>query len=94
MPIIITADKTADGGASGQVEWDRAGFMETRTGPDYPADLYQRHPELLDPDGEVTTGRYPVVDVKEAWELWAMLGVLAPGIQHRYQQTDDGRRTA
>jgi protein-L-isoaspartate O-methyltransferase len=94
MPIIITADKTADGGATGQVEWDRAGFMETRSGPDYPADPYQRHPELLDPDGEATTGRYPVIDVKEAWELWAMLEVLAPGIHHRYQQSDDGRRTA
>ncbi|MET9444374.1 hypothetical protein [Streptomyces sp. NPDC006610] len=34
MSTIITADKAADGGARGVVEWDRAGFMSTRTGAD------------------------------------------------------------
>jgi protein-L-isoaspartate O-methyltransferase len=33
--LIITAGKTPDGGASGRTEWDRAGFMHTRSGPDY-----------------------------------------------------------
>jgi hypothetical protein len=27
--LIITADKTPDGGAAGCTEWDRAGFMNT-----------------------------------------------------------------
>ncbi len=95
MPIIVTADKTADGGAIGRVEWDRAGFMETRTSADYPPELFQIQSELLDQEGEeITRGRYPVVEVKEAWELWAMLEIVAPGIQHRYEEFDDGRRTA
>jgi hypothetical protein len=34
--LILTADKTDDGGAIGRIEWNRAGFMSTRTGPDYP----------------------------------------------------------
>jgi hypothetical protein len=34
--LILTADKTDDGGVTGRIEWDRAGFMHTRTGADYP----------------------------------------------------------
>ncbi|MEY7974969.1 methyltransferase domain-containing protein [Streptomyces pilosus] len=37
--LIITADKTEDGGAIGRVEWDRGAFMATRTGDDYPPAL-------------------------------------------------------
>jgi len=45
-------------------------------------------------DGEeVTRGRYPVIDVAEAWELRSMPGVLAPGTEHRYQEEGE-RRTA
>ena len=95
MTVIITADKRQDGTAVGQVEWDRAGFMATRHGADYPPDLHARFGTVPDQDGEqITKGRYPVVNVSEAWELQSVLSVLAPGIEHYYQQDDDGRRTA
>jgi protein-L-isoaspartate O-methyltransferase len=93
--LIISADKTPDGGAAGQTEWDRAGFMHTRSGPDYPPAAVDRFIEIRDAQGErVTTGQYPVVDVNESWELYSMLGVTTPGIHHHYEQAPDGTRTA
>ncbi|MQA96007.1 MAG: methyltransferase domain-containing protein [Streptosporangiales bacterium] len=92
--LIITADRTDDGGADGKVEWDRAGFMHTRTGADYPPRLVPELANVHEAEGDVSHGRYPVVNVVEAWELWSMLGVVAPGIQHHYQQDSDGGRTA
>jgi protein-L-isoaspartate O-methyltransferase len=94
--LIITADKTPDGGATGVTEWDRAGFMHTRSGHDYPPGLRERFAAIRDAEGEqVSTGRYPVVSVAEAWELHSMLGVTVPGgVSHHYAATPDGRRTA
>jgi protein-L-isoaspartate O-methyltransferase len=93
--LLVTADKTADGGAAGRTEWYRAGFMTARSGPDYPPSLLDQYPEARDGDGEqVTTGRYPVVNVGNAWELYSMLGATLPGIEHHYEETDDGRRTS
>ncbi|GLW06234.1 protein-L-isoaspartate O-methyltransferase [Microtetraspora sp. NBRC 13810] len=92
--LIITANKTDDGGAVGRVEWDRAAFMETRTGPDYPPGLQGRFEAIQDgEDEEVTEGRYPVVNVSDAWDLASMLEVTAPGIEHFYR-ANDGSRTA
>jgi protein-L-isoaspartate O-methyltransferase len=92
--LLVTADKTADGGAAGRTEWYRAGFMTARNGPDYAPTLLERHPEARDGDGEqVTIGKYPVVDIGKAWELCSMLGVTLPGIEHHYRETD-GQRTA
>ncbi len=94
-PIIITATKDDDGGATGQVEWDRAAFMTTRTGDDYPLGVDAVHAELRDRDGEhVGPGRYPVINVTEAWELRAAMELTAPGIDYRYTETEDGQRTA
>jgi protein-L-isoaspartate O-methyltransferase len=93
--LIITADKAPDGGATGVTEWDRAGFMHTRTGPDYPPGLLERFAAVRDAEGEqVSVGRYPAVNLPEAWELQSMLGIMVPGVQHNYEQSDDGRRTA
>jgi protein-L-isoaspartate O-methyltransferase len=65
--LIITADKTSDGGAAGRTEWDCAGFMPTRSGPDYPPGLLEELPTVRDAEGEhVSTGRYPVVNVTDA----------------------------
>ncbi|MGH3996697.1 MAG: methyltransferase domain-containing protein, partial [Pseudonocardiaceae bacterium] len=81
--LIVTADKTDDGGAIGRTEWDRAGFMHTRTGADYPSGLGQRFAAVREADGDqISVGRYPVVNVVEAWEIWSMLGIVAPGIEH------------
>lgn len=92
--LLVTAEKTEDGGATGRVEWDRAGFMHTRHGPDYPPRLVELLATAREHDGdEVTTGRYPVVHVTEAWDLASMLDVTTPGIEHEYEETD-GRRVA
>lgn len=94
--LIVTADKTPDGGAAGRTEWDRAGFMYTRSGPDYPPRIRERFAAIRDAEGEqVTTGRYPVVNVAEAWELYSTLGVTVPGgVFHHYEKSGDGQRTA
>lgn len=92
--FILTADKTDDGGAMGRIEWDRAGLMVSRHGPGYPPPLWERNKAAHDGDGDhVTQGRYPVINVMEAWELWSMVTVLAPGVEHHYREAD-GRRTA
>ena len=94
--LIVTADKTPDGGAYGVTEWDRAGFMPTRIGPDYPPGVLERFAALRDAAGEhVSTGRYPVVNVAEAWELYSTLGVSVPGVQHHYtEMSGAGQLTA
>jgi protein-L-isoaspartate O-methyltransferase len=93
--LIVTADKTPDGGAAGRTEWDRAGFMAARSGPDYPPRLLDEFPDARDADGEqVAAGRYPVVSISHAWELWSMLGVMVPGVQDHYEESGDGQRTA
>jgi protein-L-isoaspartate O-methyltransferase len=94
--LIVTADNTPDGGAAGVTEWDRAGFMHTRTGPDYPPDARERFAAIRDAEGEhVSTGRYPVVNVAEAWELYSTLGVTVPGgVLHHYAESGNAQRTA
>ena len=93
--LIVTADKTGDGGAVGRTEWDRAGFMPTRAGMDYPPGLAEEFAVVREAEGDqVSVGRYPVVNVVQAWEIWSMLGIIAPGIEHHYQQDGDGQRTA
>ena len=93
--LIITADKTPDGGATGQTEWDRAGFMRTRTGPAYPPAALEQFTAIRDARGDqVTTGRFPVVNVNEAWELYSTLGLTLPGVEHHFEEDPDGTRTA
>jgi protein-L-isoaspartate O-methyltransferase len=93
--LIITADKTPDGGAIGRTEWDRAGFMSTRKGPSYPPDMLELFTTIRSADGDqVTVGRFPVVNVNDAWELYSTLGLTLPGIEHHFEQGPDGTRTA
>ncbi|MCY0961491.1 methyltransferase domain-containing protein [Streptomyces sp. H27-H5] len=93
--LIITADKTADGGAAGRVEWDRASFMTTRAGDDYPPTLGDLFTAVRDREGHtVTTSPFPVLNVHQAWEVWSMLSITVPGIEHRMQYDDGGRVTA
>ncbi|MFE2969941.1 methyltransferase domain-containing protein [Streptomyces sp. NPDC059340] len=88
--LIITADKDDDGGATGRVEWDRASFMATRAGEDYPPGLNDLFATAANDDGEVTTSPFPVLDVMQAWEVWSMLTLMSPGIEHRTGTADDG----
>ena len=93
--LIVTADKTPDGGATGRTEWDRAGFMHARTGPAYPPADLEHFTAIRDARGDqITIGRFPVINVNEAWELYSMLGITAPGIQHHYEEDGHGTRTA
>ncbi|MFC4912602.1 methyltransferase domain-containing protein [Actinomadura gamaensis] len=96
LRAILTATKTDTAApmvAEGRIEWDRAGFMATRTGPDYPPGLGDRIDELREPAGEASTGRYPVVDLEQAWELRSMLDIEHPGLTHHFEQ-HGARRTA
>ncbi|POX47709.1 protein-L-isoaspartate(D-aspartate) O-methyltransferase [Streptomyces sp. Ru71] len=90
--LIVTADKREDGGASGRVEWDRASFMVTRAGDDYPPGLDDLFTTACQEDGEVSSSPFPVLDVMRAWEVWSMLSLTAPGIEHRTGTADDGSR--
>jgi len=69
--------------------------MAARGGPDYPPPVLQSIPGALDgDDGDVSKGRYPVVDTARAWELYSMLGITVPGIEHHCENGPGGRRTA
>ncbi|MFE7114451.1 methyltransferase domain-containing protein [Streptomyces sp. NPDC057654] len=84
--LIIGAGKTPDGGAAGRVERDWAGFMGVRHGHDYPPRLMTRFPQSRDQEGEeVTTGRYPVLDVEQAWEVKTRLTLATPGIESHFE---------
>ncbi len=92
MNVIVTADKDADGGARGVVEWDRAGFMSTRTGVDYPPGTDDLFTAVRDLEGEqVMRGRYPVLNVAEAWDVRAMLELAAPGVETHYEERGEQR---
>ncbi|MFI1582295.1 methyltransferase domain-containing protein [Embleya sp. NPDC020630] len=92
MQVIVTADKDADGTARGVVEWDRAGFMGTRTGADYEPGAGKLFADVRDREGEqVTQGRYPVLDVTEAWALRSMLELAVPGVEAHYEERGEQR---
>ncbi|WP_328871242.1 protein-L-isoaspartate(D-aspartate) O-methyltransferase [Streptomyces sp. NBC_00287] len=92
--LLITANKTDDGGAAGRVEWDRAAFMVTRHGTDYPPQREELFGAIRDREGEtVSHSPYPVVDVRNAWELWSTFTVHNPRVEHWYEEKE-GRRTA
>ncbi|MEI5098418.1 methyltransferase type 11 [Streptomyces sp. PmtG] len=93
--LIVVADKAEDGGAVGHVAPESAGFMTARHGDDYDhprdgAGLWERAEHA---DGDVTTGRYPLVYVPRTWDLKSTLELTVPGIQHRQTTSEDGRRT-
>jgi hypothetical protein len=68
--------------------------MPSRHGPGYPPPLWERNEAVRDGEGEqVSHGRYPVLNVMEGWELWSMITVLVPGVEHYYRE-EGGRRTA
>ncbi|WP_256642395.1 protein-L-isoaspartate(D-aspartate) O-methyltransferase [Streptomyces murinus] len=90
--LIVTAGKTPDGGAAGRVEWDRASFMTTRSNVDYPPLLDELFAGAAEEEGEVTLSPFPVLNVMQAWEVWSMLSLKAPGIEHRTGTDDDGGR--
>ncbi len=92
--LIVTAEKQQDGSAVGRVEWDRAGFMRTRHGADYPPGPRENFAEAREQDGEdVTTGPDPVFDVEQAWNLASILDIMVPGVLCGYAE-DAGLRTA
>jgi protein-L-isoaspartate O-methyltransferase len=95
--LLIVADKTADGGATGRVAPEPAGFMSTRHDDDYPPapDNTDRWATARKADGEsVTTGRYPVMRVSSTWDVRSTLELTVPGIEHRMEIAKDGTRTA
>ncbi|MFJ5882708.1 methyltransferase domain-containing protein [Kitasatospora cineracea] len=92
--LILTAWRTPDGGAKGIIERDWAGFMGTRHGANYPPGPTELFKAARENDGDdVTTGRYPVADVRNGWETWSFLSVSVPGIEYDYEERD-GRRVA
>jgi protein-L-isoaspartate O-methyltransferase len=89
MMIVITAVKHDDGTASGQVEWDQAGFMASRPGIVGPP-AGQEVPAIWDAEGEdVRAGRYPIVRVEGTGELQSMLELTVPGVRHHYQESGE-----
>ncbi|MEZ0095728.1 methyltransferase domain-containing protein [Streptacidiphilus sp. EB129] len=94
--LVVTADKADDGSAAGHVTEDRAGFMPTRTGEDYPAPLMERAAgrDALAGADTVTQSPFPVINVREAWEVWSMFSLTVPGVEHRYRAGADGTRSA
>lgn len=89
--LIVTADKQPDGSAVGRVEHDRAAFMRSRAGADYPARDWSVLERARVEDGEQVEGSpYPVMDVVNGWDVATMLDLAAPGIEHRFFTGDAG----
>ncbi|MFD7643713.1 50S ribosomal protein L11 methyltransferase [Kitasatospora sp. NPDC059795] len=92
--LILTAWKDPDGGATGVIERDWAGFMTTRHGPNYPPKLEHVFQAAREGEGEeVKTYRYPVADIREHWETWSMLTINVPGVELDFEARP-GKRTA
>ncbi|MFJ5035545.1 methyltransferase domain-containing protein [Streptomyces sp. NPDC088560] len=90
--LILTANRTDNGGATGLIEWGRARFMATRATEDYPPMLNTLFQAARDQDGEsVTESPFPVLDISQAWEVLSMLSLTIPGIEHRTGTDEDGR---
>ncbi|MFD7583752.1 methyltransferase domain-containing protein [Kitasatospora sp. NPDC059817] len=90
--LILTAWKTPDGGATGVIERDWAGFMTTRHGSAYPPGLDELFKTAREADGEnVKLFRYPVTDIRNNWEVWSMLTINIPGIEVDFEETPEGR---
>jgi protein-L-isoaspartate O-methyltransferase len=97
--LLMTADKTQDGGAVGKVVDGIAGvFMGVRHSDGYPEaatnDLFE---QVRDQDGaEVTTSRFPVLSEMSSWEwdVMSMLELTCPGIEYKFARAADGLRTA
>ncbi|MEW2567815.1 hypothetical protein [Streptomyces sp. NPDC047070] len=91
--MVLTAVKTPDGGATGRIEWDRAGIMPARHGSDYeplPAGVWKQATETE--GGESYSSRYPLLYPSDAWDVMSMLELKVPGIQyHHYEK--EGLRT-
>ncbi|MHC5907882.1 methyltransferase domain-containing protein [Streptomyces sp. S6] len=92
--LLVTGWKDQSGDVVGRVERDMAGFMLTRSGSDFPP----AHTELFalahNAEGEHrSSGRHPVVDIENAWELRSMLEVITPGVEIDYR-ADGEHRTA
>ncbi|MGW0855539.1 methyltransferase domain-containing protein [Streptomyces sp. NPDC002690] len=80
--LVVTGWKRANGDVVGRVEREMAGFMEARSGDDYPAGRTDLLALAHEAEGDdVSTGRYPVVDLANAWELRSMLEITAPGVE-------------
>lgn len=91
--LILTADKSEDGGARGRIEPDPAGFMRTRHGDDYDYPSDGVWETARDGDGEVVeTCRYPLLNPTDSWGVMSMLALTVPGIEYRYQEEGDTRR--
>ncbi|MET7896983.1 hypothetical protein [Streptomyces mirabilis] len=89
--LILTADKTEDGGAVGRIAPAAAGFMRTRRGDDYDHPT-QEVREKAQADGEqVSTSRYPLLYVPDSLEVMSMLELLLPGIDFRTALDGDKR---
>ncbi|KPI12581.1 protein-L-isoaspartate(D-aspartate) O-methyltransferase [Actinobacteria bacterium OK074] len=95
--LIVTGWKDTSGEVIGQIERDWAGFMLTRSGDDYDnyppeqAELFALARDANTDGDEISTGRYPVVDVSNAWEVRSMLEVTAPGVELDYREEGDQR---
>ncbi|WP_107054552.1 methyltransferase domain-containing protein [Streptomyces sp. NRRL S-350] len=92
--LILTAWKDPDGGATGVIERDWAGFMVTRNGPTYPPASNSLFTAAREGEGEeVKTFRYPVADIRNNWEIWSMFTITTPGIEIDFEERP-GKRTA
>lgn len=91
--MILTADRTPDGGAIGRIEPDPAGFMRTRHGEDYEYPDNKVWARAQQDDAEnVTTCRYPLLYPPDSWEVYSMLALSLPGVTYR-QETEGDVRT-
>ncbi|GAV42086.1 methyltransferase domain-containing protein [Streptomyces acidiscabies] len=90
--LLVTGWKDQSGDVVGRVERDMAGFMLTRSGSDFPPARTELFTLAHNAEGEHrSSGRYPVVDIENAWELRSMLEVTTPGVEIDYRSEGESR---
>lgn len=66
--------------------------MGARRGPDYPPRLMAQFPHVRDQGGDdVAVGRYPVLNVGDAWEVKTRLVLALPGVEEHFEEQGEQR---
>lgn len=91
--LMVVAEVRSDGTAEGGVASDHGHFMTVRHGEDYASRLPEGYQRARDGDGDtVTTGKRPIPDWWQDWQLSTVFELTTPGVQVRTQTDEDGER--
>ncbi|MGW0731319.1 protein-L-isoaspartate(D-aspartate) O-methyltransferase [Streptomyces sp. NPDC002851] len=91
--LMVVAEVRSDDSAEGGVMSDHGHFMAVRHDEDYASRLPEGYQRARDGEGDtVTTGKRPIPDWWQDWQLSTVYELTSPGVQVRTQIGEDGER--